>query len=1220
MFTEDFAKSAAARESTGGQLQWSVPWALSPDSPIWAVKDPVVDRLAEEYVDLQVAHEHQLVTALEKLVDTMAGLPEVATQRPPQVLGRLEQADGTPAARVQVALEVAGMSTADARASSAITTADGSFVLTVPLVARHSDTAVALVVTSGTGVLRVEDALAEIRPSGVLPTTRLDGAAGPLPTDLVAALQQVTDAAPTAGPVEPHSTPTIAVGEDECQLVFRKDSSSDRFPYGVLFRLTDPALSQPSMRYHLPHRDRDERGASLSYYGPFSPAARVAGAVSKLRFQLAERVPVDRPLDIEAFREGLAVERPWGGIPVAGSLSIGYVVQMAQRWTPLGLALGDLVYSLPLAPGEQQRIAVTERTSTSSVLESERVDSSEQVSFAERDDTSATSTFASAFNEVASGGSHYDTEASSFSVAAAVGGGGVFPFGCVAGGVATSFGTSSSAGNTNTWMSGARNSTSNAAQATHSSVQRQAAARRSSSRTAMRLATATESTEVVTKVITNHNKTRALTMQYWEVQRLFDISTVVEGVNLVCLVPLEVVTFLPPGEPPRLTDAPSTRDQVLDRYGRMLTHADVLTRVIPARHRRGLTLLTDFAANPSTAVADEAAPTSEVLSLSLTGTFLKGDEVSVTVLGARGIQVGPVRLEGSPSYTPPTGAAAFASEEKLFGALRDARRNTSASQVWSASLALPPSMARQDVIGFRITRRSARLDYTFAPPLVADLGIAGAVLGPLGTIGESVLKAALEKPSVSRSYGADRLEQEVGGPLVTAFSATLPPATTGGAIVQVVGQGFSGATELPASGFPVAARTIPPVLSYASVLEIEKTFQWVVRNTMTCSIAVFASLTPEERAVLLERYEIPMPPDTKGNPQPGVPLISCITNNVLGYFGNCMVLPFMIPAEMTMATGLTTAQVQDALTRFHTDGFDPPRSTIALPTKGVLGEAVLGHCPSAEKIDLTRFWNWQDSPGDSAPEIAAVAPPGQSISGALTAPNTLTGLTPQIQNFAFTPVSAATDLAQALVKAASEQKGFDVGALTNTAGLTTLGGKTIDTAESARKDALASATQLAVKAMETSASIYNGGAKDAGGKGKGGGGKGDTPSDTPPEEPPPPDNPPEPTPAPPQTASIHFALDNHDLTVAPASTELAALDATVDEAKTAKVKSAVVRGYASPEGTATHNVQLAHDRADAVIAHLTSKGVTATRAEGGVLAGQPGDYPQLRRADVAFQY
>jgi len=27
-----------------------------------------------------------------------------------------------------------------------------------------------------------------------------------------------------------------------------------------------------------------------------------------------------RPLDIEAFREGLAVERPWGGIPVAGSL------------------------------------------------------------------------------------------------------------------------------------------------------------------------------------------------------------------------------------------------------------------------------------------------------------------------------------------------------------------------------------------------------------------------------------------------------------------------------------------------------------------------------------------------------------------------------------------------------------------------------------------------------------------------------------------------------------------------------------------------------------------------------------------------------------------------------------------------------------------------------------------------------------------------------------
>lgn len=1224
------------------RLQTTIPWAVGPDSAIWDDDGEISHELARQYVDLKVDQGTRLVESLQQLVETMTALGGTdATQRAPQVVGRVEQPDGTPAERVQVTLDVPGGTSAEARTATALTASDGSFVISLPPTARVLTTVVDLVVTAGNGIQRVPDALADLLPSGMLPTVVLPQPARPLPPSLVAALRDLIDGIPTNPdddePGHRHeASTTIAVGEDDCMLVFRKDSSSDRFPYGVLFRLTDPALSEPSLRFRLP-RKHDKAGSSFTFYGPAAPETRLARKLSRLRFHLAERVPVDRPIDVEAFREGLAVERPWGGVPIAGSLAIGYVVQMAQRWTPLGLALGDLVYSLPLAPGEQQRIAVMERSASSSVVESERVDSSEQMSFAERDDTSATATFASAFNEVAAGGSHYDTEASSFSVAAAVGGGGVFPFGCVAGGVATSFGTSSSSGNTNTWMNGARNSTSNAAQSTHSSVQRQAAARRSSSRTAMRLATAHETTEVVTKVITNHNKTRALTMQYWEVQRLFDVTTVAEGVNLVCLVPLDVIKFLPPGLPPRLSEAPDSRDEVLDRYGRMLSHADVLTRVVPARHRRGLSLISDFAANPTTDVADANAPSTEVVNLKLRGTFLATDEVFVTILGKRGMRVGPVRVDGTGvALALPTGKDAYASEEALFGALRRARQSGTKVE-WTASVSLPTSLPRQDVVGFEVTRRSQRLDYTFAPPLVADLGTAGLLLGPLGTLGEGVLKAALEKPSVTRTYRSDRLESEIGGPRVSAFSAGLPSPSTGGgtpaADVELVAGSFGAGVELPSSAYPVAARGIPPVLSYASVLEIEKTFQWVVRNTMTCSLAVFASLTPEERAVMLERYEIELPPDSEGNPRPGVPLLSCITNNVLGWFGNSMVLPFIIPAAITEATGeweeqddgtrvlvepgITTGDIQDALTRFHTDGFSPPRSTIALPTKGVLGEAVLGHCPSAEKIDLTRFWNWQDSPGDEATQISPITMPIGSLTAGLTAPDTLTKLTPQIQNFNMSPVSADTSLAAALVNAAKEQKGFDVGALTNAGNLTTLGGKTIDTAEAARKDALASATKLAEKAMETSAAIY-GVKKDEKKKEEDKPDKpavGETPKPTPK-----PGETPVPKPTPPQTASVHFALDKDDLTIAPAAAEVTALDAVVTKAKEAGVTGAVVRGYASPEGTPAHNIDLAHRRADAVIAHLATKGVTATRAEGGVLAGSPGDYPQLRRADVAFTY
>jgi hypothetical protein len=47
---------------------------------------------------------------------------------------------------------------------------------------------------------------------------------------------------------------------------------------------------------------------------------------------------------------------------------------------------------------------------------------------------------------------------------------------------------------------------------------------------------------------------------------------------------------------------------------------------------------------------------------------------------------------------------------------------------------------------------------------------------------------------------------------------------------------------------------------------------------------------------------------------------------------------------------------------------------VPIPTGGVFAEAVLGRSNSAEKLDITRFWNWQDSPIPlQPPEIAPIA-------------------------------------------------------------------------------------------------------------------------------------------------------------------------------------------------------------------------------------------------------
>src|SRR5205807_7683075 len=79
-----------------------------------------------------------------------------------------------------------------------------------------------------------------------------------------------------------------------------------------------------------------------------------------------------------------------------------------------------------------------------------------------------------------------------------------------------------------------------------------------------------------TRVVTKHNHNHALTMQWWQVLRHFAVSSEVDDVQLVCFVPLELVQFLPQGQPFSLGAMPGSRQQLLDRYAMVLRYYDVL--------------------------------------------------------------------------------------------------------------------------------------------------------------------------------------------------------------------------------------------------------------------------------------------------------------------------------------------------------------------------------------------------------------------------------------------------------------------------------------------------------------------------------------------------------------------------------------------------------------------------------------------------------------------
>lgn len=1005
---------------------------------------------------------------------------------PKQVRGLLLNPNGSAAKRVSVQAALPGRGTALGR--GVLTDELGVFTLPLPEVSDAQrkellDNGLGLRVTGAGNRVVLAVVPVPARGAQALGEIALNQPVRPLPQSVIGALIDLVEELPSVTPGKSLAGGTqepvrVQIGQDACHIVFEEDTNLRRFPYKVLVRLVEPRTTTVNQVFVTPRGVRPGLAAARDFFVPnWNPALISSLNIATTRF--VERLPVDKPISVDGFRDQLigvrgnviGTERR---VPMAGTLGLGYVLNLAQVWKYDGLTLGNLLYSLPLAPGEQQRIVVAERVSTASVVDTERLDIAEQQHSSLREDASTSAVFQSAFEEHVSASSSYRNEARSSSWGVAGGIGAVLgpvAFGIGAGGGG---GKSSNNGSTRSALDGVRSYTSSASEEMHRSVERQAAARRSASRTAIRLATETERETITTKVITNHNKMHALTIQYWEVLRKFLSTTEVEGCTLVCFVPLDLVRFLPAGQLLELTDVSvvDTRAELLVRYSMLHRHADAIQPSLPGRLREGLRLLEEFAANPR-ATVNVSAPASTTLTFRLPGTWLPYERAWVHVVLRGGRRLGPVMLDSPLTALP---AKAFGTRTEFLAELKQRRRALLNLTMMTGSILLPETVDPSEVVALEIRRAFDTIDYQLDPAKNPTY----AALKAIDNLPGISIDLSMFESSVRLS--PQDLERELGGPFVRNFTATVNLSAD-----SIAADNIPSLRELPPSGLPIPAVERNPVIGYRDVMKIERTLQHVVRNTLTYSKAVWSSLTPEERVVMLEGYTIGLPEnglDADGltDPSQHVPLLNCIANQVLGYYGNCMVMPFSIPPSLAVLLNgdadaadadtrgpLTTAAVQEALTTFHRESFAPPESHFTLPTRGVLGEAVLGHCSSAEKIDLTRFWNWQDSPGDAATEIQNVSLRGNTLAS-LQAPNALAGI-PTIVNNVAEGSAGLGALAQALASKGPAATDFSTDFLGQNV-LTTLGGKTIDSAEAARKDALGSATQLAGKALDAGVDVF----------------------------------------------------------------------------------------------------------------------------------------------------
>jgi hypothetical protein len=190
-----------------------------------------------------------------------------------------------------------------------------------------------------------------------------------------------------------------------------------------------------------------------------------------------------------------------------------------QTWRLIGQSLGDIVYSLPLAPLESVNIAVVDWSRSDTAARQEEIVASESLNHNLNRDRTIRETVETAISEYQGG----------FAVIGGIGAAG----GPAAGGVG--------AGTSHSW--GNRNLTGESVQDLADAVTQASEAVRSLRSTVIVQSRQTERDVIETRTVSNYNQTRAMTVQYYEVLRHFRVETSFAEAQPVVFIPFVPIRF-----------------------------------------------------------------------------------------------------------------------------------------------------------------------------------------------------------------------------------------------------------------------------------------------------------------------------------------------------------------------------------------------------------------------------------------------------------------------------------------------------------------------------------------------------------------------------------------------------------------------------------------------------------------------------------------------------
>ena len=221
------------------------------------------------------------------------------------------------------------------------------------------------------------------------------------------------------------------------------------------------------------------------------------------------------------------------------TIAHGHILHFKQKWKADGYSLGDLLYSLPLAPCQEKQIAIVDWDREERAARSEAQTVTETLVADISHDRDISEIINSSFRENINASSTNKTSSTSGGFGAAVGFiAGVFGGG-IAGGVSHSGASSSSTATQNS----ARNLSGSTLNQLQDNITQSASSLRSQRSTVIQTVGQTETMTVQTEVIKNSNHCHAITVEYFEVLKHYAIEIELVDVQECLFVPLPMSLF-----------------------------------------------------------------------------------------------------------------------------------------------------------------------------------------------------------------------------------------------------------------------------------------------------------------------------------------------------------------------------------------------------------------------------------------------------------------------------------------------------------------------------------------------------------------------------------------------------------------------------------------------------------------------------------------------------